>query len=91
MYRLVKDDYVELRNGEWQFMIDAFRGGRGRRISVDRARKCNNDPRHTQEVQTDYICKLDVEKVRSIDPGAKIEGNKYHYQIRDTCGRNAAT
>lgn len=73
VYRLVKKGYVELENGQWRPTHDAFLGGKQRRVSVDRARKCGNDPTHTQEEKKDYICSLLVETVRGIDVGAKIE------------------
>ena len=65
-------DYVERsEDGEWHPTKDAFRG-RGRRISVDRAKKCNNDPNHTQKGR-DPVCTFRVDKVRSIYVGDKMD------------------
>ncbi len=72
MYRLVKMDYVVLlEDREWRPTKDAFRGGKPRRISVDRAKKCNNDPSHTQKGR-DPVCRLKVGDVRSIDVGDRM-------------------
>jgi hypothetical protein len=72
LYRLVKMDYVELtEDGKWHPTKDAFRG-RERRISVDRATKCNNDPSHTQRGR-DPICRLNVWQVRSINVGPRVD------------------
>jgi hypothetical protein len=62
---------VQSEDGEWHPTKDAFRGGKPRRISVDRAKKCNNDPRHTQK-GTDPVCRLVVGEVRSIDVGVRM-------------------
>ncbi len=47
---------------------NGFRGGEPRRISVDRAKLCGNDPSHTQK-DADPVCRLVVGQVRSIDVG----------------------
>lgn len=64
-------DYVVQVEGEWRPTKDAFRGGKPRRISVDRAKKCNNDPKHTQK-GIDPVCRLIVGSVYSINVGAKM-------------------
>lgn len=72
MYRLVKRDYlIRSEDGEWHPTKDAFRGGKARRISVDRAKKCGNEPSHTQK-GTDPVCRLVAGEVRGIDVGARM-------------------
>lgn len=87
LYRLVKRErgYTKLENGEWRPSSQAFLGGHKRRISVDRAKLCNNDPRHTQVEETDYVCRLVAVEVRSIDTVAKRTHKNeviYRYEVR---------
>jgi hypothetical protein len=88
VYRLVKMDYVvQSEDGEWHPTKDAFRG-RDRRISVDRAAKCNYDPSYTQK-GIDPVCRLRVGEVRSIDIGPKFDSkgriiDKYEAYVEAT-------
>ena len=84
MHRLVKMDHVQQsEDGEWHPTKDAFRG-RGRRISVDRAMKCNDDPSHTQKGR-DPVCRLRVGEVRIVDVGDRMDSKNRKidvYEVR---------
>ena len=85
MYRLVRMDYVELsEDGEWHPTKDAFRGGKPRRISVDRAKKCTNDPSHTQK-GTDPVCRLGVGEVRGLDVDDKMNSKGEVIDTNEVC------
>ncbi len=58
-------------DGQLRPTKDGFRGGEERRISVDRAKRCGNNPAHTQK-DNDPVCRLVVEHVRSIDVGPRM-------------------
>jgi hypothetical protein len=84
LYRLVRRKYVVLADGEWRPTKDGFRGGEQRRISVDRAKRCGNDPAHTQ-IGTDPVCRLVVGPVLSIDVGPRMNAKNEQigsYEVR---------
>lgn len=75
---------VRSEDGEWHPTKDGFRGGKPRRISVDHAKKCGNDPSHTQK-DTDPVCRLVVGKVRGIDVGDRMNSKNEKigvYEVR---------
>jgi hypothetical protein len=84
LYRLVKRDNVVLADGEWRPTKNGFLGGNERRISVDRAKKCGNDPSHTQK-DTDPVCRLVVGHVRGIYVGPRMNAKNKQigtYEVR---------
>lgn len=66
LYRCVRPNYyVRLADGTTRPSSQAFTDPQFR-ISVDRAKLCNDDPRSTQREATDFICSLVTEQVRDI-------------------------
>jgi hypothetical protein len=88
LYRLVRRKYVVLADGAWHPTKDGFRGGKERRISVDRAKRCGNNPAYTQK-DDDPVCRLVVGQVRTIDVGPIMDSKnrkigKYEVHVEAT-------
>jgi hypothetical protein len=85
LYRLVRPNYAKFEEGKWYPSAQAFLGGPELRISVDRAKLCNYRPTYTQVDNTDYICRLLAEQVRSIDTVVKKNHKNrviHNYKVR---------
>lgn len=71
LYRRVKHGRNQVKqreDGEIRPSSQAFTGHRPQYlISVDRAELCDEDPSHTQQEDSDYICSVVTGEVRSID------------------------
>ncbi len=59
----VKTGYDYSSDGQLNFSSSAFQD-RYQKPSVDRAKLCNNDPKHTQQKPTDGVIKLIVGEIR---------------------------
>lgn len=68
LYRRVPHDrnFLVVRDGKMRVSSQAF-ADRFFRPSVDRAKLCENDPRHTQRQQSDAVVSIVTGNVRAID------------------------
>lgn len=77
LYRCVKPQYA---NEQGRLSSQAFTH-RSRRVSVDRAKLCGNDPAHVKVAATDFVCSMITGQVRAI-PGVvrKTSGGEVSVQ-----------
>ena len=73
-----------LADGKPRPTKDGFRGGDERRISVDRAKECGNDPGNTQK-DDDPVCSLVAWQVRCIEVGPVKDSKNRKIGVYEVC------
>ena len=78
LFRSVNIFYVKVDNGVIRPTSQAF-GDRNRKVSVDRAMLCDNNPLFTQKMETDSVLQVSAEDIRQI--GTVTDQDKTKYAI----------